>query len=115
MGVHCVHSLHQVAGRSVKQVFSCSRAPEGVAVEAMVRLRTQSNIPIVAVFLNQAGLHKESSLLAHHRSMTRMCNPPNRVLWEFEAPSPVANNIALREKKQRTRIAAFGHESAALH
>jgi hypothetical protein len=116
MGVHCVHCLHKVAGRSVEQVLSCSLAPEGVAVEAMVRLRTQSNISIVAVFLNQASLHKESSLLAHHRSMTSSCNPPNGVLSELSRFCLRMPRSQARQKEvQRRWKPALGQASTALH
>jgi hypothetical protein len=77
--MHRVQRFGQIAGSAVKQMFASSRAPEGVAIEAMARLRTQFDIALKTILLKNPSLHKAPLLLLHHGSLPDTRNPPNRV------------------------------------
>jgi hypothetical protein len=59
MGAHSVHGFRPVTRGSIKKMFAGLRVPEGVAVKAMARLRTQFDVPTKLAVLNDTTLHKK--------------------------------------------------------
>jgi hypothetical protein len=55
--MNAIQSLGQVARSAIKKVFATLRAPEGILVEALARLRTQLHVPFEIIFLKHPSLH----------------------------------------------------------
>jgi hypothetical protein len=51
-------SFSQITRRPIKEVFAGLCPPEGVAIKAMAAPRTQFDVSVIILFLNDPSLHK---------------------------------------------------------
>jgi hypothetical protein len=80
VGVQRIESFGQIARSPVKKVFA-GGPPEGVAVKAMTRPRTQFDVSVELVFLNHPSLHDVPRFSGIIFDAMNACNPPNKVLF----------------------------------
>jgi hypothetical protein len=58
MGTHGIQRFRSIPCGTIEKVFAGFSAPEGIAVKAMARMRTQFDVPTKIVVLDYAALHK---------------------------------------------------------